>query len=153
MSFDTDLIGKGGYCADISRSWVCGETKPTDEQRRLYSYAFETIEKNIARLKPGLTFREYSNSAGSPPKSMAANRYPCMLHGIGLCDEYPFVAYPEDFEDTGFDGVLEAGMTVCVEAYGGEVGGREGVKLEEQMLITETGAERLSSYPYEMEFL
>jgi Xaa-Pro dipeptidase len=153
VSFDTDLIGKGGYCADISRSWVCGESTPTDEQRRLYAYAFETIEKNIERLRPGITFREFSDSAASLPKSMVANRYPCMLHGIGLCDEYPFIAYPEDFQDTGFDGVLEAGMTVCVEAYGGEVGGREGVKLEEQMLITETGAERLSSYPYEMEFL
>jgi Xaa-Pro dipeptidase len=153
VSFDTDLIGKNGYCADISRSWVCGEKKPTDEQRRLYSYAFETIENNVARLKPGVSFKEFSSTGGQLPKTMSANRYPCMLHGIGLCDEYPFIAYPEDFEYSGFDGYLEAGMTVCVEAYGGEVGGREGVKLEEQMLITETGAERLSSYLYETEFL
>ncbi|MEM7292525.1 MAG: Xaa-Pro peptidase family protein [Pseudomonadota bacterium] len=153
VSFDTDMIGPGGYCADISRSWVCGESRPSDEQRRLYAYAFETIERYIERLKPGLTFREFSDAGGPLPESMSANRYPCMLHGIGLCDEYPFIAYPEDFDDSGFDGVLEEGMTVCVEAYGGEVGGREGVKLEEQMLITADGAQRLSSYEYEAEFL
>ncbi len=76
-----------------------------------------------------------------------------MLHGIGLCDEYPFVAYPEDFDNTGFDGALKEGMSVCVEAYGGEVGGKEGVKLEEQVLITGSGVERLSSYPNEMDYL
>ena len=153
VSFDTDLIGPNGYCADMSRSWLCGDQAPSDEQRRLYAYAYETIEKSIDRLRPGLSFKEFSDAGGPLPANMSANRYPCMLHGIGLCDEYPFVAYPEDFEDTGFDGVLEAGMTVCVEAYGGEVGGREGVKLEEQLLITSDGAERLSNYPFELDFL
>ena len=40
-------------------------------------------------------------------------------------------------------------MTLCVEAYVGAEGGHEGVKLEEQVVITATGAEPLSSYPYE----
>jgi len=39
ISFDTDLIGPYGYCADISRAWVCGR-EPNDEQRRLYATAF-----------------------------------------------------------------------------------------------------------------
>ena len=46
------------------------------------------------------------------------------------------------------DNHLQENMTVCVEAYIGEEGGREGVKLEEQVLITSTGFERISSYPY-----
>jgi len=87
------------------------------------------------------------------PASLSANRYPCMLHGIGLCDEYPFIAYPEDFEDSGFDGIFEENMTVCLETYGGEVGGSQGVKLEEMVFITADGAQRLSSYPYETDFL
>jgi len=36
-----------------------------------------------------------------------------------------------------------------VEAYVGAVGGREGVKLEEQVLVTDTGVVPLSSYRYE----
>jgi Xaa-Pro dipeptidase len=34
-----------------------------------------------------------------------------------------------------------ANMVVCVESYVGAVGGREGVKLEQPVLITETGSE------------
>jgi Xaa-Pro dipeptidase len=44
-------------------------------------------------------------------------------------------------------------MTLCVESFIGVEGGREGVKLEEQLLITETGVERLSAYPLETEWL
>ena len=44
-------------------------------------------------------------------------------------------------------------MTLCVEAYTGEVGGKEGVKLEEQVVITEEGCVPLSSAPYEDDFL
>ena len=40
-------------------------------------------------------------------------------------------------------------MTICIESYIGEAGGAEGVKLEEQVLVTETGAEVLSRYPFE----
>ena len=44
-------------------------------------------------------------------------------------------------------------MTLCVEAYVGAVGGREGVKLEEQVLVTENGAVPLSNDRYEDDFL
>ena len=36
-------------------------------------------------------------------------------------------------------------MVLCVESYIGRLGGREGVKIEEQVLITETGNEKLST--------
>jgi Xaa-Pro aminopeptidase len=44
-------------------------------------------------------------------------------------------------------------MVICVEVYAGEVGGREGVKLEDQVLITEDGYENLISYPFEEKLL
>ena len=40
-------------------------------------------------------------------------------------------------------------MTICLESYIGEAGGAEGVKLEEQVRVTETGCEVLSRYPFE----
>ena len=40
-------------------------------------------------------------------------------------------------------------MTICLESYVGEEGGAEGVKLEQQVLVTATGAEVLSRYPFE----
>lgn len=49
----------------------------------------------------------------------------------------------------GYDGVVEPGMTLCVESYIGAEGGRQGVKLEEQVLVTDRGIEQLSKYPFE----
>ena len=40
-------------------------------------------------------------------------------------------------------------MVICVESYIGAVGERDGVKLEQQVHVTEDGFERLSTYPYE----
>ena len=76
-----------------------------------------------------------------------------LAHGIGLCDEYPSIRYPEDVEEHGYGGSVEVGMTLCVEAYIGAEGGREGVKLEEQVVVTETGCELLSTYPHEADML
>ena len=44
-------------------------------------------------------------------------------------------------------------MTICVESYIGRDGGTEGVKLEEQVLITESGTEMLSEFPFEESLL
>lgn len=153
VSFDSDLIGPFGYCADISRSYFCGPGRPSDEQRRLYGLAREQIESNMALIKPGLGFRELAERAWKLPESCLPNRYSVVVHGVGLCDEYPSCAYLEDFETGGYDGRFEPGMTVCVESYMGEAGGSEGVKLEQQILITESGTRLLSHYPFEDELL
>src|SRR3546814_7179561 len=41
VSFDTDMIGPHGYCADVSRTFLCGESRPSGEQRRLYGRSEE----------------------------------------------------------------------------------------------------------------
>lgn len=149
VSFDTDMIGPYGYCADISRSFLCGDGRGSDEQRRLYQLAWDQIHTNSALLKPGLGFRELAERAWRLPASCQANRYSVVVHGVGLCDEYPGVVYLQDFDNLGYDGVFEAGMAVCVESYIGDEGGHEGVKLEQQVLITETGLRPLSTFAFE----
>jgi Xaa-Pro dipeptidase len=153
VCFDTDLIGPYGYCADISRAWLVGDGKPSDEQRRLYALAYEQIQHNTALLKPGRMFREIAETAYKLPERCAPNRYSVVVHGVGLCDDYPHCAYAQDFEAHGYDGIIEENMTLCVESYMGEVGGRQGIKLEEQVLVTERGAVALSTYPFEEDFL
>jgi len=153
VSFDTDLIGPYGYCADISRSWIAGDGKPTDEQRRLYAAAYEQIQTNIGVLKPGMTFAEVSEQAWAIPDEFLSNRYSSLIHGVGLADEYPSIKHWVDWAEKGLQGTIEEGMTLCVESFIGSEGGKEGVKLEEQVLITANGAVPLSSYPYEMEWL
>ena len=152
VCFDTDLIGPYGYCADISRAWVAG-TKPTEEQRTIYQLAVEQIRHNTSLLKAGVSFSEVSEKAWPIPELYQAGRYGSLIHGIGLCDEFPSIKHWVDFETKGYDGVLQENMTLCVESYIGADGGREGVKLEEQVRITKDGVEQLSSYPLDADLM
>jgi Xaa-Pro aminopeptidase len=111
--------------------------------------AHEQVEHNIAILKPGLTYREVAERAWRIPERYFDRRYPSIIHGVGMHGETPLVAHFADFDRFSRDDVLEPGLVVSVESYIGEVGGREGVKLEEEVVITETGAERISRYPFD----
>jgi Xaa-Pro dipeptidase len=153
VAFDTDLIGPYGYCADLSRTWLCGEGKPTREQRRLYATAAEQVAHNASLLRPGASFRELVQSAKNPPPDCFPARYGVLYHGVGLADEYPTLPHAADWTDDTPDGLLEPGMVLCVESYIGRLGGREGVKLEEQLLVTGTGSEMLSRYPLDARLL
>jgi Xaa-Pro aminopeptidase len=153
LALDTDMVGTYGMCCDISRTWLCGDGEPTAEQKRLYRLSHEHIMSNMELLKPGVSFREITEKAHRLPEKFIPNRYGVVMHGVGLCDEYPAIRYREDAEHYGYDGVFEPGMLICVEVYAGEVGGREGVKLEDQVLITEDGYENLTRYPFESRLL
>ena len=149
LAFDTDLIGPHGYMADISRTYYCGFNKTSDEQRRLYSLSYEQLQHDIALIKPGMSFREYGEKAWPIPDEFVAQRYGCVAHGVGMCDEYPVIGYPSGPGIASVDGEFEPNMTVCVESYVGAVGGAEGVKLEQQVLITQEGTHVLSTFPFE----
>ena len=149
VAFDTDMVGPLGYLADISRSWVCPDKRPSNAQRRLYGLAQQQVLHNMALLKPGLAFREFAERSWPVPEAFVANRYMMMVHGTGLVDEYPSVAYVRDFADWGYDGEFQENMVVSVESYIGEAGGKEGIKLEQQALITARGAVALSATPLE----
>ncbi|NNC77676.1 MAG: aminopeptidase P family protein [Woeseiaceae bacterium] len=154
LCFDTDLIGPYGYCADVSRAWIVGQVPPTDYQRELYRYAHEQIEHNAALLRPGTSFRELSKRAWPIPERFYKNRYSFVLHGVGMGDEYPGIAHwGEDWDRSGNDGVLERNMVVSVESYIGEDGGGEGVKLEQQYLVTDQGANAFCNYPWNADWL
>ena len=96
VGFDTDLIGPYGYCADISRTWLCGEQPPTARQADLFRLAGAQLAYNCDLIRPGLGFRELSEKAFRLPERYRAQRYSVIAHGVGLCDEYPAIYYPED---------------------------------------------------------
>ena len=57
------------------------------------------------------------------------------------------IGFPHTWEQSGWDGVVEEGMVLCAEAFVGRCGWGEGVKPEQQVLVTDSGAELLSGYP------
>ncbi|WP_434052558.1 MAG: Xaa-Pro peptidase family protein [Roseibium sp.] len=149
IALDTDVVGCHGYYADFSRTFHAGPDKPSAAQKELYRVAFEQVHHNMDILHPGMTFRDYADRAWNIPEKFYKNRYYLSAHGVGMTGEYPYLYHRRDFPDAGYDGVLEPGMTLCVESFIGADGGREGVKLEQQVLVTETGIELLSLFPFE----
>lgn len=146
VSFDTDMVGPYGYCADISRAFVEGNNF-NDEQKKLYQMAVEHINYNAELIKPGMSFKEFTEKSWVLPNDYYDNRYPCMVHGIGLCDEWPFIKYPTDGGQR--EGYFEKNMTITVETYIGKVGDKEGVKLEQVYLVGDKHLELMSNHPLE----
>jgi Xaa-Pro dipeptidase len=144
VALDTDLIGEDGYLCDISRTYLCGNAA-TDEQRRLYNQAYEYVHGNLPDLRAGASFEELGERLRRRlPPELQPLRYPFIAHGSGMGDEYPCVKW-----DNHHAGVLEPGMVMSVECYAGVQGGTQGVKLEEQVVITECDPEILSAAPYD----
>lgn len=149
IAFDTDLIGPYGICTDISRTWWIGEAPPRPDMVYAMQHAHEHIMTNMQMLKPGVTIPELTAGTHVLDDKFQAQKYGCLMHGVGLCDEWPLVAYPDKAVEGAYDYPLEPGMVLCVEAAVGEVGGDFSIKLEDQVLITEDGHENLTRYPFD----
>jgi Xaa-Pro aminopeptidase len=152
VGFDTDMVGPFGYFVDLSRTFHCGPVAPTRRQKQIYCMAVDEIEHNLTLVRPGMTLLELQRQAYPVPEECRQNAYPCILHAVGMCDEYP-QAKPLFREVNPYDCTLQAGMVVCIESYMGPVGERDGVKLEQQVLITDDGYELLTTFPYEASLL
>ncbi len=148
VGFDTDMVGPMGYFCDISRTFHCGPAKPTKRQKYIYGQALAEVRHNTQILRPGITLREVQAQCYEVPEEFREQAYTCSFHGVGMCDEWPRINPPYRGPNP-YDGVLEPGMILTVESYMGAMGERDGVKLEEQVLITEDGIEQMSSYPME----
>ena len=149
VAFDTDLIGSYGICVDISRTWWVGDDKPRADMIYAMQHAHDHIMTNMEMLRPGVTVPELTANTHQLDDQFLAQKYGCLMHGVGLCDEWPLVCYPDKAVPGSFDYALQPGMVLCVEAAVGAVGGDFSIKLEDQVLITEDGYENLIKYPFD----
>jgi Xaa-Pro dipeptidase len=149
VAFDTDLIGSYGICVDISRTWWIGDKAPRPDMVDAMKHAHDHIMTNMQMLKPGVALRDLTFGTHVLDPKYQKQKYGCLMHGVGLCDEWPLIAYPDHFVEGAYDYHLEAGMVLCVEALVSPEGGDFSIKLEDQVLITETGFENLTAYPFD----
>ena len=153
VSFDTDLISSYGICVDISRSWWIGDKEPRPDMIAAMQHAHEHIQQNMRMLAPGISMRSLSENCHRLNENYQKQKYGCMMHGVGLCDEWPLIAYPDQLVDGAFEYELEPGMVLCVEALVSPVGGDFSIKLEDQVLITENGFENLTKYEFDAKLM
>jgi Xaa-Pro dipeptidase len=132
-----------GYCADITRTVFVGEV--TDEQREFYDVVQRANEVGRQTARPGFTCesvdmatRQVFIDAGY--EQLIRHR---TGHGLGMeAHEAPYIVI-------GNQRVLEPGMVFTIEP-GIYRMGEIGVRIEDNMLITEDGAESLTTFPREL---
>ncbi len=126
-----------GYYYDITRSTYFGT--PTDEYRRIWSVVLEAQSAAIEGTAPGVPCFEVDAAARRVIEKAGYGEYFThrLGHGLGIdVHEPPYmVAHNRT--------VLEPGMTFTSEP-GIYLPGRFGVRIEDDVLVTERGAESLS---------
>jgi Xaa-Pro dipeptidase len=155
VGVDTDAVGYEGYVIDVSRTFLC-DGPATRPQKEAYRVAHHQVTAMAELIRPGMTFDEFARAAPRLPEAYHPQRYYARAHQAGLEDEGPSIWFVEDVGERNAlpsDRIIQPNMVLCLECYAGEVGAPFGVKLEDQLLVTEHGAEPLCVYPYEERLL
>ncbi|WP_404337581.1 M24 family metallopeptidase [Planococcus rifietoensis] len=135
-----------GYVSDITRTVAVGE--PSDKLKEIYQVVLDSQELALEKIKPGMTGIEADAIARDYIKSKGYGEAfgHSTGHGIGLeVHEGPGLSFRSET-------VLEPGMAVTVEP-GIYLPGIGGVRIEDDILITETGNERLTHSSKELRIL
>ena len=132
----------GGYSADVTRTYpVSGKFSP--RQREIYQIVLDAQKAAMAKIKPGVTFRDIHQASSSYIRSKGYEKY--FIHGtshhIGL-----------EVHDAGStERPLEPNMVITVEPgiYIGEE--QLGIRIEDDVVVTPTGYRMLSTFPKEID--
>ncbi|MEJ8547462.1 M24 family metallopeptidase [Brevibacillus borstelensis] len=142
LLFDIGVLADG-YVSDITRTFAVGEIN--DQLREIYAAVLAANEAAIKEVRPGATFAHLDQTARGVIEARGYGEYFMhrLGHGLGMdVHEYPSV-HGQNQE------VLRPGMVFTIEP-GVYVPGVGGVRIEDDVLVTEDGCEVLTQYPKEL---
>lgn len=141
--FDLGVIYEG-YCSDITRTVAFGT--PTAEQRKIYDTVLQAELAAVRAAKPGVTAAELDRTARQIIEEAGYGSYFThrLGHGLGISvHEFPSLHGANELP-------LEPGMVFTVEP-GIYVPAVTGVRIEDDLVVTEKGVEVLTKYPKELQ--
>ncbi|NIK80300.1 Xaa-Pro dipeptidase [Paenibacillus castaneae] len=142
LLFDLGVYADG-YASDITRTFAVGDI--SDEMKRIYDTVLDANLIAIEAIRPGVTFGSLDRAARESIERAGYGPYfnHRLGHGLGMdIHEYPSIhGRNED--------LLLAGMVFTVEPgiYVPSVGG---VRIEDDVLVTQDGVEVLTSFPKQL---
>ena len=144
----------GGYFGDMARTVICGEA--SREQRKIYTAVYEGLQAGIAEMRPGRTNKDAADALiKAADKYGLGGRFLSLFigHGVGIgANEPPYIG-----ETLPGAPIYEfkSGMVFAVEPliWVEGIRGGGGVRLEEMVLVTETGPHVMSRAPFEKKLM
>jgi Xaa-Pro aminopeptidase len=136
-----------GYCCDLTRTVSIGP--PSSEARRLYTAVYDAQQAAIAAIRPGVESTAVDAAARSllTARGLGDAFGHGTGHGLGLdIHEEPRITRPRPDVPSV---LLVPGMVFTVEP-GAYLAGFGGVRIEDDVLVTETGCEVLTTVPREL---
>lgn len=143
--FDLGVVHKG-YCSDITRTVAFGE--PNDEQRKVYDIVLKAELAALDAVKPGVTAAQLDHAARGVIEEAGFGEYFThrLGHGLGVSvHEFPSLHGSNDMK-------IEKGMVFTLEP-GVYIPDRVGVRIEDDVAVTESGVEVLTKFPKELQIL
>jgi Xaa-Pro aminopeptidase len=137
---DWGAISESGYCSDMTRTIFIG--RPNDEMLSVYRVVYGAQLYALDAVKPGVTTGELDSIARKIITDAGYGEY--FSHGLG--HGVGTVVHEGISVSEGRTEVLEPGMVITIEP-GIYLPGKGGVRIEDMVLVTETGSEILTSLP------
>ncbi|HIH96332.1 MAG TPA: aminopeptidase P family protein [Thermoplasmata archaeon] len=140
--FDFGCVYKG-YCSDMTRTVFIGD--PTEEMRKVYSVVVEAQEHAFREVKANSKAKDIDLAARSYIEAKGYGKHFIHRtgHGIGLdVHEEPYITKENDQ-------VLQRGMTFSIEP-GVYLPGKFGVRIEDIVAVTDSGAISLNKFTKEL---
>jgi len=140
----------GGYFGDMARTVICGEA--SKEQRKIYTAVYEGLQAGIAEMRPGRTNKDAADALiKAADKYGLGGRFLSLFigHGVDIgANEPPYIGETLPGAPTY---EFKPGMVFAVEPliWVEGIRGGGGVRLEEMVLVTETGPHVMSRAPFE----
>ena len=135
-----------GYFSDLTRTFSLGE--PGETLRNVHAAVNGANAAGRAQAGPGVTTGSVDDAARRVIQQAGYAEYFTHRTGHGLGLE----VHEEPYIRSGNDSILDIGMTFTIEP-GIYLPDQGGVRIEDDMVITESGAESLSTYPRELRIL
>lgn len=125
------------YRSDVTRTFALGE--PTDRQEAMYATVLEAQQAAIEQIAPGVSMASVHEAADAviEASEFAGAFVHSTGHGLGLA------THDGDVLGEGRDDEIEAGMVFTVEP-GVYVEGEGGVRIEDDVVVTEEGCRLLT---------
>ncbi len=130
----------GGYRSDLTRAWVVGE--PDAEQRRVHAAVLRAHDRALALVGPGVVSDDLNEAAHEELTTAGIGDW--WRHGVGHGVGLDIHEAPSLRARAGNE--LAAGDVVTIEP-GAYRAGWGGIRVEDLVLVTETGARTLSAAP------